>query len=343
MPLLNKIFTLLVIALFLSCGDNTKNQQPNFSIKTNAEGGKIQLGKTLSLSLKNSKNLEISGTTFSLNDKTIDSNFKLENVKLGKQTIKAVVSHDGKVEEVSTSITILSNKKPDILSFEIINEYPHDITSYTQGLEFHNGKLYESTGQYGESKLRITDHKTGEIIENVDLTSSFFGEGLTILNNNIYQLTWQENTGFIYDAETLEKKSSFKYGQSKEGWGICNDGNNLYKSDGTEKIWTLNPDTLTEEKFVQVYTHKGMIPSLNELEWIDGKIYANIYQRNGVVIINPVNGMVESVIDFSSLKKKVTQHEGLDVLNGLAYNPDRKTLFVTGKRWDKIFEVRIVE
>ena len=134
---------------------------------------------------------------------------------------------------------------------------------------------------------------------------------------------------------------TFNYGQSAEGWGLCNDGTQLYKSDGTEKIWFLNKDNLTENGHIEVYTEKGKIPSLNELEWIEGKIYANIYQRNGVVIINPENGAVEGVIDFKPLRKMVTQHAKLDVLNGIAFNPERNTIFVTGKNWDKLFEVRI--
>jgi glutaminyl-peptide cyclotransferase len=203
--------------------------------------------------------------------------------------------------------------------------------------------LYESTGQYGESKLRKVDYKTGEVLQNVNLDKVYFGEGLTVLNDNIYQLTWQRGLGFVYDLNTLEKKSSFKYGQSKEGWGLCNDGKVIYKTDGTEKIWILNPETLVEERFIQAYTNKGKMSQINELEWINGKIYANRYQKDGVAIINPINGAIEGVIDFSPLKKKVTQHQGLDVLNGLAWNPETQTLFVTGKRWDKLFEVKIIE
>ncbi len=137
--------------------------------------------------------------------------------------------------------------------------------------------------------------------------------------------------------------NTFKYNQSKEGWGLCNDGTKLYKSDGTEKIFILSAENQAETDHIQVFTDKGKIGQLNELEWIDGKIYANIYQRNGVVIINPNNGATEAVIDFSSLKEKVTQHSKLDVLNGIAYSPKTNTIFVTGKRWDKLFEVRILE
>ena len=210
-------------------------------------------------------------------------------------------------------------------------------------MEFYNGELYESTGQRGESKLRKVNYKTGEVLKNVDLANEYFGEGLTVLNNKVYQLTWQSGTGFVYDVDTFEKTGSFKYNNSKEGWGICNDTKTLYKSDGTEKIWTINPETLTEESYIQAYHSKGKVIGLNELEWVNGKIYANRYQKNGVAIIDPTNGAIEGVIDFSSLKKKVTQHQGLDVLNGIAYNPETKTLFITGKRWDKLFEVEIIK
>ena len=187
------------------------------------------------------------------------------------------------------------------------------------------------------------DYKTGKVLKNINLANEYFGEGLTILNNRIYQLTWQEGTGFVYDVNTFEKLSSFKYGNSKEGWGLCNNDQTIFKSDGTERIWKLNPETMVEQDYIQVYTNKGKIGRINELEWIHGEIYANIYQKDGVAIINPENGAVVGVVDFSPLKKKVTQHDGLDVLNGIAYNPETKTIFVTGKRWDKLFEVEIVE
>ena len=256
---------------------------------------------------------------------------------------KVLVLDTNEKQTANTNITILNNEAPKIYTFKIINEYPHDITSYTQGIEFFNDTIYESTGQYRESKLRKLNYKTGKVIKNINLADEYFGEGLTILNDKIYQLTWQEDTGFVYDINSFDKLSSFKYGNSKEGWGLCNDDNTIYKSDGTEKIWLLNPETLVEQDYIQVFTNKGKIGRINELEWVNGQIYANIYQKNGVAIINPKNGAVIGVIDFSSLKKKVTQHEKLDVLNGIAYNPKTKTIFVTGKRWDKLFEVEILE
>ncbi|MBR9845872.1 MAG: glutaminyl-peptide cyclotransferase [Algicola sp.] len=338
-----KSFILIALSLLIvNCG-NSDDKKNNFSIRTSAKDNVVKLGETIKLSVNNPNNIDINAVTYSINGQNINETFDATNQKLGVQTITATVDYGDSKEEVSTKITILNNQLPKIYGYNIINEYPHDITSYTQGLEFHNGELYESTGQYGESKLRKVDYKTGNVLKNVDLAQQYFAEGLTILDNNIYQLTWRENTGFVYDLNTFEKTSSFKYGQSKEGWGICNDGTTLYKSDGTETIWLLNSETLTEDSKLQVYTNKGKIIGLNEMEWINNKIYANRYQRNGVAIINPENGAVEGVIDFSPLRNLVTQHQGLDVLNGIAYNSETKTIFVTGKRWDKLFEVEVFE
>lgn len=327
----------------MSCGSNSGQKKSDFTIKTNAEKGNISNNKTLKLSLENKKNHTIDSVIYTLEGNRTTDNFILKNVKLGKQTIEATVYFNGEKEVTTSAITILNSDTPKVYTYKIINEYPHDITSYTQGIEFFGDTLYESTGQYKESKLRKLDYKTGKVIKNINLADEYFGEGLTILNNKVYQLTWQEGTGFVYDVNTFEKLSSFKYGNSKQGWGLCNNDKIIYKSDGTEKIWLLDPETLIEQEFIQVYTNKGKIIGINEMEWIDGKIYANRYQKNGVAIINPKNGAVIGVIDFTPLKKKVKQHEGLDVLNGIAYNPKTKTIFVTGKRWDKLFEVEIIE
>ena len=342
-----KIFKALSILIFMifmfSCGSNNNQNQSNFKITTNAKNKPISNDQILKLSLENPKKLPIDSIVYRYQGNFVPNEVNLTNFKLGEQIIEATVYHQGSQETVSQTVTILNDKAPKVYTYKIINEYPHDITSYTQGLEFFNGELYESTGQNGESKLMKVDYKTGKHLKQIDLDRAYFGEGLTILNDKIYQLTWQKGVGFIYDLNTFEKLSSFKYGNSKEGWGICNDGTILYKSDGTENIWILDPENLTEQDHIQVYTNKSKIVGINELEWIAGKIYANRYQKNGVAIINPKNGAIEGVIDFSPLKGLVTQHPKLDVLNGIAFNPETKTLFVTGKRWDKLFEVEIIE
>jgi glutamine cyclotransferase len=335
----NQIILILLALISFNCGDGKSQETSPFSI--NIGESSFQLGDTLKLEINNPKQLSISKVNYKLDGKPIGPNAILEGVTLGHKTITAQITYDNRTDTVSKSIKVFNNVVPTIYSYEVINTYPHDIRSYTQGLEFYKNELFESTGQYEQSKLRKINFETGEVLKNLNLDDQYFGEGLTILNDKIYQLTWRAKTGFIYDVNTFEKLSSFKYGTSKEGWGICNNGDVLYKSDGTEKIWILNPNDLTEKGHIEVYTEKGKIPSLNELEWVDGKIFANIYQRNGVVIINPETGGVEGVIDFKPLKKLVTQHDDLDVLNGIAYNPERQTIFVTGKNWDKLFEVTI--
>ncbi|TYB79699.1 glutaminyl-peptide cyclotransferase [Bizionia myxarmorum] len=341
---LYKSLTIIILCLTLSsCGTNVNEAKKDISIKTNGLNDAFTLGDALKLSLLNPKNHEIGSVSYTLDGKSINASETIQNMKLGIHEVLASFKLNGESASISKNITILNNQTPKIYTYTIVNEYPHDQTSYTQGLEFHNGELYEGTGQYGGSKLRKVDYKTGEILKNINLSDEYFGEGISILNDKIYQLTWKKGTGFVYDVNTFEKIGSFKYGESLEGWGICNDGTKLYKSDGTEKIWTLNPETLTEESYIQAYHNKGKVVELNELEWVDGKIYANRWNKNGVAIINPVNGAVEGVIDFTPLHNMVTKHPKLDVLNGIAYNKETKTFFVTGKYWDKLFEVEITE
>ena len=339
---LDKVLKIIIVATLISgCGNSSKPIK-HFLIQTNANKNVISNTDTLKLSLSNPSNKKIDSVNYVMNNSPVADIFSLQNSSLGEKMIKAEVFYDGKKEVALQKVIVVNGSTPKLYTYELLNTYPHDITSYTQGLEFYNGVLYESTGQYGESKLRTLDYKNDAILNNVNLSKSYFGEGLTVLNDKIYQLTWKEGRGLIYDVNTFETLGSFNYGQSKEGWGLCNDGRQLYKTDGSENIWILNAETLEEERFVQAYTNKGRLTNLNELEWVEGKIYANRYQKNGVAIINPINGAIEAVLDFKDLKNKVTNHPGLDVLNGMAYNPDTKTLFVTGKRWDKLFEVRII-
>jgi glutamine cyclotransferase len=342
MPLSKYIILICLSFILINCGDTKTPKQTGLSITTNVKSA--MLGDTLQLSVNNPKKLNITDVSFQLDGKAISKNKILNDITLGEKEITAVVKYDDETATISKSIKVFNNIIPSIYTYEIINTYPHDKTSYTQGLEFHNGELYESTGQRGKSKLRKVNFETGEVLKNINLEKQYFGEGITVLNDKIYHLTWQKKMGFIYDATTLEKLSTFNYGKSKEGWGFCNDGTTLYKSDGTEKIWYLNPENLTEQSYIEVYTEKGKIPSLNELEWIDGKIFANIYQKNGVAIINPITGGVEGVINFKPLSKLVRVKDELnEVLNGIAYHPERKTIFVTGKNWDKLFEVKIMK
>lgn len=329
--------------LFTACGDNIETQKKSFSVTTNAQNGTISIDKTLEVALNNPKNIPLTSINYQLDGQKINAKQSLSNFKLGEHTLKTTVKFDNETAIINQTIALLNNKAPKFLKLEILNTYPHDKTSFTQGLEFNNGLLYESTGQKGESKIRKIEYRSGNVLTETVVPNAYFGEGLTVLNNTIYHLTWQARKGFTYDAKTLKKKSTFNYGQSKEGWGFSNDGIKLYKTDGTSHIWTLNPDTLIEEDHIQVYTNKGKIGRLNEIEWIDNKIYSNIWEKNGIAIINPKTGAVEAVIDCTPLTKLVSNFSLREnCLNGIAYNPNTKTLFLTGKRWDKLFEVKIL-
>ena len=346
MKFYNVLAPTLLVLLMASCGNNSEEKKDAFSLEIKNPKKTYTTNDVLTVSLNNKKGIETDSIVYFLNKDRIDvsgNTVSLSGKKLGEKTLKAKIYSDGEVYEASKDITILSYIKPKLYTYKILETYPHDIRAYTQGLEFENDTLYESTGQYKESSLRKTDYKTGDILKLVKLGDQYFGEGLTILNNKIYQLTWRENTGFIYNLKTMEQTGTFVYGDSREGWGLCHDAeNNIYKSDGTDRIWKLNSNTLAEKDYIEIFTNTSKINSVNELEWVDGKIYANVYQQGSIAIIDPANGAVEGVIDLTDLKDKVTQHPKLDVLNGIAYNGEPNILYITGKNWDKLFKIEIL-
>ncbi len=340
-----KFFTLSSFLLFfLACGEGNTSATSLFDIQLEGNKKQFQQNESTAISINNKKEKMIDKVTYSIDGVQLPINnnkMTLNTSKLGNKTLKAVVEYEGTSVELSKKIKILAEHAPQVYTYEIVNEYPHDIKAYTQGLEFHNDTLYESTGKKGTSWLRKIDFKSGNVLQQIDLDNSLFGEGITIMNGKIYQLTWQSRTGFIYDLNDFKKIDNFQYGESKEGWGLANDGTKIFKSDGTEKIWFLNPETLVEEGYIETVTNKSIFNKANELEFVEGKLYANVYQKESMMIIDATTGAIEGVVNFGGLKKKVTQHEALDVLNGVAYHPERKTFFVTGKKWDKLFEVKI--
>ena len=346
---LNLLLLFILNLALISCGSNSGKKISDFSLSLVDSKSEFQLGETLEVAVKNPKNREIDSVSFYFEDHLLEKSdetsarLQLKDQKLGNQNIQALVYSEGKTDSIQIAVKIFNNNPPEIYTYKIINTYPHDQKAYTQGLEFYKDTLYESTGQYGNSSLRKTNFETGEILKKADLADRYFGEGISVFNDKVYQLTWNEGEGLIYDIVDLKQIGSFKYNQSKEGWGLTNDGEQFYKSDGTEKIWVLNGTTLAEESFIQPTTHRSISTQLNELEWIEGKIYANTYQKDGVAIINPKNGAIEGLINFQGLRDKVTQHPDLDVLNGIAYNPNTKKIYVTGKNWDKLFEVEIIK
>lgn len=224
--------------------------------------------------------------------------------------------------------------------YEIVNTYPHDPNAFTQGLVYFDGDLYESTGRYGQSNLRRVDLETGEVLQRIDLPAQYFGEGITLLNDRIYKLTWKEQRGFIYERETFELLQEFTY--PTEGWGLTHDGQNLIMSDGSAYLYYLDPVRLAEVGRVEVRDGNLPIVRLNELEYIEGQVYANIWQTNWLVIIDPASGRVTGRILLDGLLAPEDMIQPVDVLNGIAYDPAYDRLFVTGKLWPKLFEIDLV-
>ena len=324
--------------LILNCSSDLSS---GFKIQIKSSSDKILLDDEIFINVISPNNKIIDSIEYYLNGESVSNEVKLVDYKVGENNLSVKIFSNNETISINKKFDIYSNIEPEIMTYNVISEYTHDKNAYTQGLEFYKNQLYESTGLNGKSTLRKSDYKSGEILNIVNLDYEYFGEGLTVINDKIYQLTWKNNIGIIYDLD-FNKIGTFDYGKSKEGWGLCNDGSFIYKSDGTNKIWVLDPETLQEIRFIEVLTNKSRIKNINELEYIDGKIYANTYQfnRDVVIVINPLNGVVERVIDFSGIRDRVTQKVDLDVMNGIAYFDGK--MFVTGKNWDKLFEVKIV-
>ncbi len=342
------LFFILLCLIVVAC--NNKNE-PNtlFTIDASKFKATYFLKDVLQIDIQNLNKENIDSIVCFINDKKAfvqkgEKSFGLllQNQKLGKQDIVAKVYFEGKMATATTTIEIVSAINSKLLNYKVIATYPHDTTAFTEGLEFYKDTLYESTGQKGNSYFKKYDFKTGLIFNKINLEPNYFGEGITIINGKLLQLTWQEKTGFIYDVKTLRLEKKFTYDKTVEGWGMTNDGKYIYHSDGTEKIWKMNPENQKRIDFINVYSGNNKIEKINELEWIDGKIYANIWQKNAIAIINTLTGEVEAILNMTDLTKSIPNYDPENnVLNGIAYNPKRKTIFITGKNWNKMFEITI--
>lgn len=223
---------------------------------------------------------------------------------------------------------------------QVVTEYPHDRTSYTQGLFFYDGQMYESTGLNGKSTFRKVDIRTGKALYRLNFDRRYFLEGSVEKDGNIYMLTWQNNVAFVYDAKTLKYKKSYSY--PREGWGLTTDGKSLIASDGSANLYFLEDDFRTARK-LNVRLNGRPVNDLNELEYIDGKIWANVYLTDLIVIVNPADGNVEATVDCSGLLPSRLRYDDTDVLNGIAYNPQNEKIYLTGKNWCRLYEIKLVE
>ena len=224
---------------------------------------------------------------------------------------------------------------------QVVESLPHDTRAYTQGLFFHNGELYESCGQYGSSSFRKVELATGKDLKRLNFDAKYFVEGSCVHNGLLYILTWQEHKCFVYDIATWKFMGELY--NPREGWGLTTNGKDLILSDGSTKIYFLDPQTFAVRSFKEVTIAGKPVPFINELEWINGEIWANVYTTDRVLIINPETGVVEGMIDFAGLLKDEDIDDNTDVFNGIAYDAATKRIFVTGKHWNKLFEVEIVK
>jgi glutamine cyclotransferase len=236
---------------------------------------------------------------------------------------------------IGSVLLVLLNNRP---TYEVVKVYPHDQNAFTQGLVIEKGVLYESTGLYGNSTLRRVDLETGNVLQSYALPPEFFGEGITIFGDRIIQLTWQNQIGFVYDKHSFEKLQEFSY--STEGWGITNDGTQLIMSDGTANLYFLDPETFQKVGQVEVRDGNASVSKLNELEYINGEVYANTLGEEKIVIINLHTGQVTAWIDLTGIYTPESSDPS-NVLNGIAYDAEGDRLFVTGKRWSQLFEIKL--
>ncbi|GET20556.1 glutaminyl-peptide cyclotransferase [Prolixibacter denitrificans] len=299
--------------------------------RTNVKNGIIQNIK-----------VEVDGKSY-FSGKTLENEIKVstDEMAMGKHSIKVIaIKTDSVTGENYSDFIVVSDTKPVDYTYKITATYPHNTKFFTEGLLIHNGYLYEGTGEKGQSVIAKQVLKTGKILQEKKLDKKYFGEGITILDNKLYQLTYKAQTGFIYDVKTFDKTGQWHY-EAKEGWGMTNDGTNLIMSDGTENLRFLNPDNQQVLKTISVYDDKGPVKYLNELEYINGEIWANVWTTNTIVRINPNNGKVLGRIDLTGLLSVMYRDENkpIDVLNGIAWNAKTNAIYVTGKLWPKLFEI----
>lgn len=263
--------------------------------------------------------------------------------KVGRQNLRIrIFYNDSLTQTISTRITLLSDRTPAELKFKVVRSIPHSTESYTQGLFYHKGFLYEGTGKEEKSKILKIDPENGDVLLQRKLEPDIFGEGITLYNNQIFQLTYTKKVGFVYDLETFERIREFDL-QTAQGWGLTTDDHHLIVSEGSSMLYFYDPEYFSQTNQLDVCSDKSLVTSLNELEYINGEIWANVYGRHYIVRIDAETGKVTGTLNLSTLFPKDIPEDYEHVLNGIAYNSDNQTLFITGKFWPVIYEIEVFE
>lgn len=354
-------FTFLFFGLLvlLACNPNKKTNQSNSSgasvtdVQTSpflldfSPEGKVAIGQKVMIKLRSKDSTRYDSLKLKVNDQEIERFSSLPKAiewnsgsgKLGQNTVKVSAYSKGKEITDQFAIRLVSDIVPKSLNYKLVKVYPHDKNAYTQGLFYYNGFLHEATGLEGQSSLRKVKLETGDVVKSYQLPNNVFGEGIALYKDWIVQITWQSHVGYVYDKETFNLIKKFEY--PTEGWGIVTIADQLVMSDGTENLYFLEPNNFSEVKRMQVYDNEGPVDNINEMEFIDGVIYANIYRTDKIAQIDPATGKVLAYVNLKNLLPETDKYDGIDVLNGIAYDKKANRLFVTGKKWPKLFEIKI--
>jgi len=348
------VMIFLLFVTFISCSSTSnKSRKPVSSITIQPAKSSYVFGEKVSVNINTKvKNGEIENIKVYYKNELIkeskELNFTIEGIEIATMgnssfNVEAVKTDGVKNNQIKT-VHAVSNIVPEKFTYKTINIYPHSKTYFTEGLEFYNGYIYESTGENGASGIYKVNLNSGNVVQSIELDKKYFGEGITILKKKIYQLTYKAKKGFIYDLNSFALIDSFQFNSStNEGWGLTNDGTNLIMSDGSQFLTWLNPDDFSVIKRVEVGNNKTIFKNVNELEFIDGTIYANIYTTEIIVKIDPETGRILSEISFPDMIKMYhNQKDRIDFMNGIAYDDKNNRLFVTGKLWPKLFEIELV-
>ncbi len=355
------VLILLILLQIVGCSQNQKPQKshaeksvaqrPTISeIRNPSNGAVYKCGETIPVKLFfKTKNIAIDSISISSGSYLLTT-YKKDYENISWPTIKAPVGqnilkittfyNDSLKESQSVVVTLLSDIIPKLYKFRLIHTYPHDENAFTQGLIYDNGTLLESTGINGKSSLRRVKIETGEVLEIVNLDSKFFGEGIALIQDKIYQITWKAQTGFIYNKNNFDVLRTFNF-PYYEGWGLTSHGNDLYMTDGSSFVYVIEPEYFTQKRQIDILNYKGRVTQLNELEYVNGKILANVLGESYIVIIDPENGKVTGEIELKSIVPKGLEGEGNKVLNGIAYDKSTNRFYVTGKYWPVLYEIEI--
>ncbi|MGK7393514.1 MAG: glutaminyl-peptide cyclotransferase [Candidatus Cyclobacteriaceae bacterium M3_2C_046] len=359
MKLYNVWFILLAVGLFMSCQEGKKSTKrskeemvfynPKSKI-TSPDKNRFSAGDTITITVESTDTAtEIDSVQIYVNSQYLTTisqspfsyDLNTNELAVGNLHIRTVTFNQDQSQDISrSSVVLTSDIEPVQYTYRVVQSFPHDPEAFTQGLVFDGSYLYEGTGQKGESSLRQIDLPSGEIVKIEYLDTDFFGEGITIYQNKIIQLTWKSRVGFVYDLTTFDLQKKFNY--PTEGWGITTVEDHLIMSDGTATLYRLDPQSYNEIGRFEVYDQNGPVSDLNELEFIDGMIYANVFQTDQIAIIDPVTGKVTGMINLEGLLEEQLVNNRTDVLNGIAYDQRQNRILVTGKWWPRIYHIQLV-